>query len=46
MKKLLGIIGAVLVVGAIGSEQTGAIGLGQALIQCVVGLPMFAFGVM
>lgn len=46
MKKILGIIGAVLVVGAIGSEQIGVIGFGQAVTQCLIGMPMFAFGVM
>ena len=46
MKKILGIIGAVLVVGAIGSEQTGAMGFGQAVTQCLIGLPMFVIGCM
>ena len=46
MKKLLGIIGAVLIFGAIGAEQTGAIGFNQAIKQCVIGLPMLAIGVM
>lgn len=46
MKKLLGIIGAVLVFGAIGSEQISAISFGQAVTQCLIGLPMFAIGVM
>lgn len=46
MKKILAIVGAILVIGAIGAEQTSAIEFGQALMQCVVGLPMFAIGVM
>lgn len=46
MKKILAIVGAILVVGAIGAEQTSAIEFGQALMQCVVGLPMIAMSVM
>lgn len=46
MKKILCIIGAVLVFGAIGAEQTEAISFTQSLVQCVIGLPMFAIGVM
>jgi hypothetical protein len=46
MKKLLTIIGGALIVGAIGSEQIGVISFTQSLMQCVVGLPMFAIGVM
>lgn len=46
MKKLLGIIGAVLVLGSIGACDTETISLSQALMQCVVGLPMCAIGVM
>ena len=46
MKKILGIIGAVLIVGAIGSEQIGVMGFGKAFTQCLIGMPMFAFGVM
>lgn len=46
MKKLFGIIGGLLIVGAIGSEQIGAIGFGQAVKQCLIGLPMLAIGTM
>ena len=44
MKKILGIIGAVLVIGAIGACDTEAISLGQAVKQCLIGMPMFAIG--
>lgn len=49
MKKLKGwllVIGAVLIVGAIGSEQIGAIDFTRAITQCLIGMPMFAYGVM
>jgi hypothetical protein len=46
MKKILAIVGAILVVGAIGAEQTSAIEFGQALKQCAIGLPMMVIGVM
>ena len=46
IKDLCLVVGAVLIVGAIGSEQIGAIGFGQAVKQCLIGMPMFAFGVM
>lgn len=46
MKKILGIIGAILVIGSIGACDTEAIGFGQAVTQCLIGMPMFAFGVM
>ena len=46
MKKLLGIIGAVLVIGSIGACDTEAISLGQAVKQCLIGLPLCAIGVM
>lgn len=46
LKKMLSIIGVVLIVGAIGSEQTGAIGFGQAIVQSIVGLLMFVLGVL
>lgn len=46
MRKLLTIIGAVLIFGAIGSEQIGAIGFGQAIVQSIVGLLMFVLGVL
>lgn len=46
MKKILTIIGGALIVGAIGSEQIGVIGFGQAITQCLIGLPIFAMGCM
>lgn len=46
IKGLIFICGAVLVFGGIGAEQTSAITFGQAVTQCLVGLPMFAIGVM
>ncbi len=46
MKKLLGIIGAVLIAGAIGSEQIGAIDFTRAIAHCLIGLPMLAIGTM
>lgn len=46
MKKILAIVGAVLVIGAIGAEQTSAIDFVQALKQCAVGLPMLMIGTM
>jgi hypothetical protein len=48
MKKLKGwlfVIGAVLTVGAIGSEQIGVIPFAEAVKYCMVGLPMLAIGV-
>ena len=44
MKKLLFIIGGVLIVGAIGSEQTGVIPFAEAVKYCIIGLPMLAIG--
>ena len=49
MKKLKGfllILGLVLIFGAVGGDQTGAIEFGQAIKQCLIGLPMFVIGVM
>jgi hypothetical protein len=46
LKGLLFIVGAILVFGGIGSEQTGVISFAQAMKQCLIGLPMFAIGVM
>lgn len=48
MKKIKGwlfVIGAVLIVGAIGSEQTGIIPFAEAVKYCIVGLPMIGIGV-
>ena len=45
LKSLLFIVGAILVFGGIGSEQTEVITFGQAIKQCLIGLPMFAIGV-
>lgn len=44
MKKLLLIIGAVLILGGIGSEEIGRIEFAQAVKQCLIGLPMVAIG--
>ena len=46
LKGLLFIIGAILVFGGIGSEQTGVISFAQAIKQCLIGLPMCVIGVM
>jgi hypothetical protein len=46
LKGLLFIVGAILVFGGIGAEQTGDATFGQAILQCLIGLPMFAIGVM
>ncbi len=49
MKKIKGwlfVIGAVLIVGAIGSEQTGIIPFASAVRYCIIGLPMIGIGVM
>lgn len=46
LKGLLFIIGAILIFGGIGAEQTGDATFGQAIVQCLIGLPMFAIGVM
>lgn len=46
LKGLLFIIGAVLIFGGIGAEQTGDATFGQAILQCLIGLPMFAMSVM
>ena len=45
MKKILPIIGLILVFGAIGACETEVITFGQAIKQCLIGLPMFAMGV-
>ena len=45
-KGLMFIIGLVLVFGAAGSFDTGAMEIGQAMKQCLFGLPMMAIGVM
>lgn len=44
LKGLLFIVGAVLIFGAAGSEQTGALEFAQAMKQCLIGLPMFVIG--
>ena len=46
MKKILCIIGGILVFCGIGACDIGTGTFGQALMQCVVGLPMIAIGVM
>ena len=46
MKKILFIIGAVLVVGGIGACDNGTVTFGQAVVQSLFGLPMIAIGVM
>lgn len=46
LKGLLFIVGAILVIGGIGSEQTGVISFAQAIKQCLIGLPMCAVGVL
>lgn len=45
MKKLLLIIGAVLILGGIGSEEIGRIEFAQAVKQGLAGLAMIAVGV-
>ena len=46
MKKILVIIGIVLVLGSIGACDIEAIALERAITQCLIGMPMFAIGVM
>ena len=46
MKKILFVIGAVLVLGAIGACDSETIAFGQALKQCMIGLPLMAISVM
>lgn len=46
IKGLLFVVGLVMIFGAAGSDQTGAIEFGQAMKQCLIGLPMMAIGVM
>ena len=41
---VLFIIGAVLILGGIGSEEIGAIEFTQAIKQCLIGLPMVLMG--
>ena len=45
IKGILAIIGLVVVLGAAGSEQINVISFGQAIKQCLIGLPMFVIGV-
>lgn len=45
IKGILAIIGLVLVLSAVGSEQINVISFGQAIKQCLIGLPMFVIGV-
>lgn len=44
IKGLLFVIGAVVIVGAIGSEQAGVIPFAEAVKYCIAGLPMLAIG--
>lgn len=46
MKKILFLIGTGLVFGSILACDTEAIAFGQAIKQCVFGLPLMAIGVM
>ena len=48
MKKIKGFLfvaGLIMIIGAAGGDQTGAIEFGQAMKQCLIGLPMMFFGV-
>ena len=46
MKKILFIIGAALVFGSILACDIETIAFGQAIKQCMVGLPLMAIGVL
>lgn len=46
VKGFLAIIGLILIFGAAGTEQTGAIEFSQAMKQCLIGLPLLGIGVM
>ena len=46
MKTILFIVGALLIWGGIGACDTGSGTFGQAIVQCLIGLPMFAISCM
>lgn len=45
MKHLLFFIGIGVILGTVGACDVGKIGLIQAIMQCLVGVPMVAIGV-
>lgn len=44
MKRILLILGIITVFGSIGACDTETIGFAQAMMQCLIGLPMMLIG--